>query len=197
MIGAVDAVRVGEDGAWIGENTDGQGFMQALGEAGVDVAGKRVTVLGAGGASRAICAELALAGAVAITIVNRSSARAAPLLDIINERTDCQAGYVPWEGTIAVEPSTDLLVNATSIGLFPSREKPDIDYAAITPGMVVSDVIPNPPDTPFLQAARENGARTLDGLGMLVWQGAIAFKMWTGLDAPRAAMHAALADAFS
>jgi len=196
LIGAVNTVRVGEDGAWIGENTDGQGFMQALAEAGVDVAGKRITVLGAGGASRAICVELALAGAGAITIVNRSAARAEPLVAIVNDKTDSRAEFVPWQGTIAIDPSTDILVNATSIGLFPSTEKPDIDDDTISADMLVCDVIPNPPDTPFLQMARGRGARTLDGLGMLVWQGAIAFRMWTGQDAPREAMHQALADLF-
>ena len=90
-----------------------------------------------------------------------------------------------------------MLVNATSIGLFPNiHDKPDLVYNTITAGMTVCDVIPNPPHTPFLKEAEARGAQTLDGLGMLVYQGAIAFKMWTGHDAPVAVMHQALAEAF-
>ena len=88
-------------------------------------------------------------------------------------------------------------MNATSIGLFPHVEdKPDLDYATIRPGMTVCDVIPNPPHTPFLGEARARGARILDGLGMLVYQGAIGFKLWTGLDAPVQVMRQALVEAF-
>jgi shikimate dehydrogenase len=90
------------------------------------------------------------------------------------------------------------LINATSIGLFPNiDETPDIDFDSIMPGMVVCDVIPNPPSTPFLRRAAARGATILDGLGMLVYQGAIAFKMWTGYEPSVEVMHAALAAEFS
>ena len=93
---------------------------------------------------------------------------------------------------------TDILVNATSIGLFPNvNEKPDIAYDTITKEMIVCDVIPNPPHTPFLREAESRGAKTLDGLGMLVCQGAIGFKMWTGLEAPVDVMYQALKRVFS
>jgi shikimate dehydrogenase len=102
-----------------------------------------------------------------------------------------------WTSTYAIPDGTDILVNATSIGLYPNvDELPHIDYASITPAMLVCDVIPNPPNTAFLRRAAERGAQTLDGLGMLVWQGAIAFKMWTGVDAPVDVMRAALAKEF-
>ena len=98
----------------------------------------------------------------------------------------------------AIAADTDVLVNATSIGLYPAvDELPSLDYATIRPGMVVCDVIPNPPRTRFLEAAQARGARTLDGLGMLVYQGAIALKLWTGRDAPVEVMKAALAAEFS
>jgi shikimate dehydrogenase len=95
-----------------------------------------------------------------------------------------KAEFVPWDQTYRAPAEMDILVNATSIGLFPHiNDKPDIDYTTITPKLVVCDVIPNPPHTPFLKEAEARGAKTLDGLGMLVYQGAIGFKMWTGLDA--------------
>jgi shikimate dehydrogenase len=194
LIGAVNTIRLDEKGGWIGENTDGKGFTGALAEKNVPVAGKNVTLLGAGGAARAISVELALAGVQNITIVNRSAKRAEPLAKVINDETKTKATFVPWRGTYAVDAATDILVNATSIGLFPSTDKPDIDYGGIARGMVVVDVIPNPPETPFLNEAARHGARTIDGLAMLVAQGAIAFEMWTGKPAPRDIMRKALAE---
>ena len=194
LIGAVNTIRLDEKGGWIGENTDGKGFTGALAEKNVPVAGKNVTLLGAGGAARAISVELALAGVENITIANRSAKRAEPLVKLINDQTRTRATFAPWRGTYSVDAATDILVNATSIGLFPSTDKPDIDYSAIARGMVVVDVIPNPPETPFLKEAARHGARTIDGLAMLVAQGAIAFEMWTGKPAPRDIMRKALAE---
>lgn len=194
LIGAVNTVRVDKNGDWIGENTDGKGFTSALGEKGVDVSGKRVVVLGAGGAARAICVELALSGASELTVVNRTPARAEPLAKLINDKTPAKATFVPWKGVYSIDLGTDILVNATSIGLFPSTDRPDIDYSRIRKGMVVCDVIPNPPDTHFLTEVAKHGARTIDGLAMLVAQGAIAFEMWTGKRAPRDIMRRALAE---
>jgi shikimate dehydrogenase len=196
LMGAVNTVRR-EGDRLIGENTDGKGFLRSLRhDAGVDPAGKRIVVLGAGGA-RAVTVELALAGAAHITVVNRTAERGQTLVALLNEKTPASADFVPWERTYALPSDTDVLVNATSIGLFPHvDEKPDIAYDSITDAMIVCDVIPNPPDTPLLKEAEARGARTLDGLGMLVYQGDIAFKMWTGLDAPLAVMRLALAQAF-
>jgi len=197
LMGAVNTVR--RDGKHlIGENTDGKGFLRSLREdAGVDPSGLRIVVLGAGGAARAMTVELALAGASHISIVNRSADRARPLVALLNDNTPTQATYVPWDVIFAIPSDTHVLVNTTSIGLYPNvTDKPNIDYATIKPGMVVCDVIPNPPQTPFLDEAAKRGARTLDGLGMLVNQGAIAFKMWTGHDAPVEAMRTALAAEF-
>ncbi len=197
LIGAVNTVRR-EGGKLIGENTDGKGFLRSLqSDAQVDPVGKRVVVLGAGGAARAMTVELALAGATHITVVNRSAERGQVLVDLLNERTPAIAEFVIWKNTYPIPANTDVLANATSIGLFPNiDDKPDIDYNTITANMIVCDVIPNPPQTPFLKEAAKRGAKTLDGLGMLVYQGAIAFKMWTGLDAPVEVMHQALAEAF-
>jgi shikimate dehydrogenase len=198
LIGAVNTVR--RDGAHlIGENTDGKGFLRALrDDAGRDPAGAEIVILGAGGAARAISVELALAGAATITIVNRTSARGQALVEHLNHNTNVAATFAPWLGPYVPSPEASILINATSIGLFPDVEAlPDLAYDQLRPGMLVCDVIPNPPQTRFLQQARARGAETLDGLGMLVYQGAIGFKMWTGQEAPVAVMHEALSAAFA
>jgi shikimate dehydrogenase len=198
LMGAVNTVR--RDGSkLIGENTDGKGFLRSLREdAGVNPAGQRVVVLGAGGAARAMTVELALAGAAHLTIVNRSAERGQALVKLLNEQTPVKADFVLWNQPYVIPPDTDIVANATSIGLFPHvDDQPELVYDTLTTRMIVCDVIPNPPNTPFLREAAARGAKTLDGLGMLVYQGAIGFKMWTGLDAPVAVMRQALAQAFS
>lgn len=198
LMGAVNTVRREAD-QLIGENTDGKGFIRSLRQdANVDPAGQKFVILGAGGAARAIGVEAALAGAQHITIVNRSAVRGEALTALLNEKTEAAASFVEWKTNHAIPADTDVLVNATSIGLFPNiMEKPDINFATITPEMTVCDVIPNPPQTPFLREAAACGATTLDGLGMLVYQGAIGFAMWTGVEAPVAVMHQALHAVFA
>lgn len=198
IMGAVNTVYV-QDGRLIGANTDGKGFLRALNDdAKLNPAGKRIVILGAGGAARAIAVELALAGAAGIVIVNRSEARGQKLVELLRAHTPVKASYQAWTDQLAVPAATDVLVNATSIGLYPDvGDMPSLDYATITPGMVVCDVIPNPPQTRFLDAAKARGAITLDGLGMLVYQGAIAFKLWTGEVAPVEVMKKALAAEFA
>ena len=98
-----------------------------------------------------------------------------------------------WLSGMAVPAGTDILINATSLGLYPSTNRPPVDYKSIHSSMVVVDVIPNPPTTEFLAMAESRGARTLNGLGMLVNQGAIAFELWTGAPAPTDVMHQELA----
>ena len=198
IMGAVNTVYIKGD-RLIGANTDGKGFLRALNDdAKLNPAGKKFVVLGAGGAARAITVELALAGAAEITIVNRSEARGQELVDLLLKHTKVRATYQPWIENLAIPDGADVLVNATSIGLYPDvHDMPSLNYATIRPGMVVCDVIPNPPQTRFLDAARERGAVTLDGLGMLVYQGAIAFKLWTGMDAPVDVMKKALAAEFA
>lgn len=193
IIGAVNTiVRRGE--ALIGENTDGKGFVAALRDI-VDPAGKRVVLLGAGGAARAVGVEMALAGAAEITVVNRSTGRGEEVAAIIDRQTPATGRYQPWENRYRLPQDTDIVINATSIGLFPDVEAmPDIDVDSLRAEMVVADGIPNPPLTPFLKAAQAQGCRTADGLGMLVNQGVIAIHYWTGLDADPAVMRRALID---
>ena len=196
LMGAVNVV-VRSGDRLVGENTDGKGFMTALTRGRRRrPEGKRVVVLGAGGAARAITVELALAGAERLTVVNRSPGRGRELVDLLNCRTPVKAEFAAVAGAYAVPAGTDILVNATSIGLFPNvDDRPDIAYDSIAPGMVVCDVI-HTPTTPFLEEAAAPRRADRDGLGMLVYQGAIGFKLWTGLDAPVKVMHDALARAF-
>lgn len=188
IIGAVNVV-VNQDGKLWGENTDGKGFLTSLKDAGVSPQGKTVMILGAGGAARAIAVECALAGAHKIIIANRNARRGQALVDLLKEKTPAAAEYVPWQGAIAVPGSTHILVNATSVGLFPNvDQKPEINYDTITADMVVTDVIFNDPNSLFLRAAAAHGAHTINGLGMLVNQGALNFTLWTGEEAPLAVM---------
>ncbi len=179
MMGAVNCVnRVGEK--LMGENTDGKGFVQSLRDV-TSPEGKRVVILGAGGAARAIAVELGLSGVAEITIVNRSPQRGQELVDLLNERVKVAAKFTPWSGDYTVEEGTEVVINATSIGLGNAAARVPLDYNSLQPGMVVADVIFNPPQTVFLTEAAKRGCTTLDGLGMLVNQGVIGFKIWTGI----------------
>jgi shikimate dehydrogenase len=195
IIGAVNcAVRRGD--RLVGENTDGRGFLQALTTV-IDPAGQSIVILGAGGAARAIAVETALAGAATVTIVNRGPARGEDLVRLLRAHTAASATYVRWEGTYAVPADATVVVNATSVGLYPDVDAHlDVDPASLDPSMVVCDVIPNPPRTQFLRDAERRGCRTLDGLGMLVNQGAVAIELWTGVTPDREVMRAALTDIF-
>jgi shikimate dehydrogenase len=199
LIGAVNTI-INDEGALTGENTDGQGFMIALKDAGVAAEGKSAVVLGAGGAARAICVELALAGISRLTIVNipKDGALGESLVKILKENTGAAVDYVPWADTFKIPVGTDILVNATSIGLYPNvADKPNIDYDTISKGMYVQDVIPNPAFTPFLREAEARGARWQSGMQMLVNQAALNIAMWTGLKPSKAVMLKALEKALS
>jgi shikimate dehydrogenase len=194
-IGAVNCV-VRRERGYIGENTDGQGFLTSL-RTVADPAGRALVVFGAGGAARAIAVEAALAGAASITIVNRDPHRGADLVRALNDRTPARAELVVWDHTYVVPDSADIVVNATSIGLFPDADgRLDLDPDSLRPGLVVADVIPNPPRTPLIRDAEARGCTVLDGLGMLVNQGVISVRHWTGIDADAAVMRRTVEDLF-
>lgn len=196
IIGAVNTV-VNDGGRLWGENTDGKGFLQSLTDAGTAVEGRNVMILGAGGAARAISVECALAGAKKLTIVNGSRARGEELAALLNRETPAQAEYVPWDGPCQVPQGTNILVNATSVGLYPNvNDKPNVDYDTVTGDMVVTDVVFNDPRTRFLGEAERRGAKTINGLGMLVNQGALNFTLWTGVEAPVEVMTETLRQEF-
>jgi shikimate dehydrogenase len=195
VIGAVNCV-VRRNRRLIGENTDGQGFLTAL-RTVVDPTGRSLVIFGAGGAARAIAVEAALAGAGPITIVNRDQQRGAELVALLNENTPAAAELVRWDGTYRVPETTGIVVNATSIGLFPDVDaRLDLDRDTLRPPMVVADVIPNPPSTPLLRDAGRRGCTVLDGMGMLVNQGVISIRHWIGIDADPAVMRRRLEDLF-
>lgn len=194
IMGAVNcAVRRG--GKFIGENTDGKGFLKSLMEV-VDPKGKSIVLFGAGGAARAIGVELALAGAASIAIVNRSSARGEALVKLLNGKTKAKATLVNWASTYSVPADADIVVNATSIGLEDGNAALDLDITSLNPGMVVADVIVNPPRTRLIRDAASRGCRVIDGLGMLINQGVIGVKYWTGIDADPAVMRKKLEEIF-
>jgi shikimate dehydrogenase len=195
VIGAVNCA-VARDGRLIGENTDGQGFMTAL-RTVVDPAGRSLVLFGAGGAARAIGVEAALAGAGPITVVNRDTGRGTELVDLLNERTPADAELVPWRGDYRVPEGADIVVNATSVGLYPDVDaRLDVDPGSLRAGMVVADVIPNPPRTALLAEAEARGCTVLDGLGMLVNQGVISIRHWTGVDADPEVMRRKVEELF-
>ena len=195
LMGAVNCV-VRKDGKWIGENTDGKGFVSSLKEL-TDPDGKNVVIFGAGGAARAIGVEVALAGASAITIVNRSAGRGEELTNLLDEKLPVEANFVPWDKTFVIPAGTDVLINATSIGLFPDVDaRLDFDLESLTAETVVADVIPNPPTTNLVRDARAKGCKVIDGLGMLVNQGVIGIRHWTGVDPDPSVMRAALEEVF-
>lgn len=197
LIGAVNTVK-NDGGRLIGYNTDGQGFTRALREENVPLEGAVIALLGAGGAARAIAVETALAGASRLYIINRNEERGRALADVINEKTDCEAEYIKWEGTAKIPDGIDILVNATSVGLYPDTSVPNIDMPGISKKLVVCDGVHNPPQTPFLKEAKKLGAKkTISGQGMLVYQGAIGFEIWTGEPAPVDVMMNALKKAFN
>ncbi len=195
IMGAVNCV-VRREGKYIGENTDGKGFVESLCER-TDPQGKSMVLLGAGGAARAIAVETALVGVKQITVVNRGEARGRELVQLINERTPAKAELAIWTGDYRVPAGTDLVIQATSIGLFPDvNARVPLDLNSLTPQMVVADVIPNPPRTRLVREATERGCTVIDGLGMLVNQGVISIKYWTGIDADPAVMRAEIESIF-
>ncbi len=196
LIGAVNTIRRDGD-RLIGENTDGKGFMRGLREQ-LDPKGKRVVILGAGGAARAITVELALAGASELILVNRSHERGAGLVTHLQQNVNANARLVDWTETYPIGGDVDVLVNATSIGLYPDVDAmPDVNIDAAQSDLLVCDVIPNPPNTPLIKLAQSRGMRTITGLPMLVYQGSIGFEMWTGVKPDENVMKAALEKAFA
>lgn len=190
VMGAVNCVvRRGEK--FIGENTDGKGFLKSL-ETAIDPSGKSVVLFGAGGAARAIAVELGLTGTRKITIVNRSEARGAELVTLLRDKLGLDAELAVWRGDYAVPAGTDVVINGTSIGLYAPEARLALDLGSLQPGMVVADVVFSPVRTRFLDDAAARGCRALDGLGMLVNQGIVGVQYWTGINPDAAVMRNAL-----
>jgi shikimate dehydrogenase len=192
FIGAVNTV-VNEDGKFVGYNTDGVGYVRGLKENGVDIKGKKMTLMGAGGAASAIAIQCALDGASEIHIFNRndeSYAHAVKNADLINHEIAgvCKATvhYIENEELLRASiEGSDILTNATGVGMKPLEGRSIIPEASwLRPDLVVSDVVYIPRKTKLLEMAESVGCKAINGLGMMLWQGAKAFEMWTGHDMP-------------
>ena len=190
LIGAVNTV-VNENGKLIGYNTDGTGYTSALREHGFDPKGKEVTLVGAGGAACAAAVQMALDGVKTLHIVNRKSRSADAayaLAQRINQATACRADVAFLEDaqTLAdLISGSDLLTNATPIGMAPETEASFLkDPSPLRSSLVVSDMVYNPRMTKLRRQAMEAGCKTIGGTSMLLWQGAEAFRLWTGKQMP-------------
>ena len=194
--GAVNCVVRRED-SLIGENTDGRGLLDCLREIG-DPAGWSVVLLGAGGVARAIAVELVGAGAGAITIVSRDITRGLEVRALSQDAPHppgrpVDVTAVEWAGDYQVPERCDLLVNATSVGMYPrGDERLPVVAESIPADAIVADVVANPPVTRLVNQARQRGCRVVTGADMLVAQGALSFELWTGRSADRAALRDAL-----
>ena len=190
QLGAVNCV-VRRGGQWIGENTDGPGFVAALRRrGGFEPAGRHCLVIGAGGAARAVVAGLADAGAAEVVVVNRSADRAAAAASL--------AGPLGRVGSEDDAGLCDLVVNATPLGMGAEGDRAvawPVDPGLLRPGQVVVDLVYHPRETPWLAAARDRGAYVANGLGMLVHQAALQLAGWTGMEVPVEAMWQAVAGA--
>lgn len=190
IIGAVNTV-VNDHGILTGYTTDGIGYMQAARDAGFDLTGKTMTLLGGGGAATAICVQAALDGLKEIRVFNQKDSfypRLEALLERICSRTKCKVTLDDLADKAALKASIEtshILVNGTSVGMSPNVDGCLIDdYSVFRPDLIVSDVIYNPEETKLLRLAREHGCPTFNGLYMLLYQGAEAFKIWTGQEMP-------------
>lgn len=191
LIGAVNTV-VCDDGILTGHNTDGIGFFRAAAQEGFSVPGKRITLMGMGGASTAIAVQAALDQAAALDIfvrpTSRFYSRARRIAEELNQTTNCLVRVLEHDDKKALAESlgnADLLINGTSVGMAPNTDATILtDCALLRPDLLVADVIYNPRETLFLRNAREAGCRTFNGMYMLLYQGAEAFRLWTGQEMP-------------
>lgn len=192
-IEAVNTI-VNDNGVLTGYNTDASGFLQALAERSIKLEGKRAVILGAGGAARAICFALADQGA-STKVLNRRSGmeRARELTSRVSElsRSKVRALEMNEANLRTVIEESDLLVNATSVGMSPDDGQTPVPGDLLRAGVVVFDIIYNPIQTRLLKEAEKKGAQTINGIDMLVWQGASAFELWTGAKPPVADMRKA------
>lgn len=192
LIGACNTVVITDEGKMIGNNTDGIGFVSNLREHGIDVRGKKLVVLGAGGAATAISVQTALDGAAQISIFNRQDefyANGAHTVETLRTHVpDCAASLCDLADSAALAAAVaecDILVNATKVGMKPLDDQTLIDPKLLRHDLVVTDTVYNPKETLLIQQAKAAGCKaTVGGIGMLLWQGVAAFKLFTGKDMP-------------
>lgn len=190
LTGAVNTV-INDNGVLTGHTTDGVGYMMAAKDAGFDLVGKRMTLLGAGGAATSVLVQAALDGLKEIHVFNIKDAffgRIEALADKLNAQTNCHVTVNDLADTKALNDAianSDILTNGTSVGMAPNTDRCIItDDSVFHKDLIVSDVIYNPRETLLLKKARAHGCPAFNGMYMLLYQGAEAFKLWTGHDMP-------------
>ena len=197
LMGAVNTIE-NREGQLIGHNTDGMGFIRAFQDAfGQSVEGKQALLLGAGGAARAVAIQLVSQGISEMIIANRTYAHARRLVKTITESfpgATTLAIRLQGESLAKICLRADILINATSTGLTVDSSL-NISPSVFRPSMRVCDLTYNPPHTPFLKMAAGAGCKTMNGVGMLLHQGALAFRIWLGQEAPLSVMRTALEQA--
>lgn len=197
LIGAVNTI-VNDNGILTGYNTDGMGYVRSLKEEAVpQIEGKRIAVLGAGGAARGVIYALALEKPEQISILNRTADRAAALAeDLRNYNLGDISGSGMYDAQ-AVLSDADIVINTTAAGMHPHVHDLPVDPVWIREGAAVSDLIYNPLETRLLRESRMRGCTVHGGLGMFIYQGAIAFEHWLGIPAPIDTMRRAVLDSFT
>lgn len=197
QIGAVNTV-VRQEHGLVGYNTDGIGFVESMRQlAQIDPAGLRVVMLGAGGAARAVAVALAKAGIAELKILNRTVDKAQALARDVQRITGTPTCGEIWqeENLRQALSGADVIINTSPVGMYPHHQTPSVVPAAyLQPHQLVCDLIYNPLETTLLQEARLAGCQVLPGWGMLLYQGAVAFKLWTGVEAPVEIMQKVLLD---
>lgn len=193
LIGAVNTI-VNDNGTLVGHNTDGRGFIRSLQEeTNFTASGQQVLIVGAGGAARAIAFQLALEGIEQLLITDLEFAKAESLSTEIAKNVAVDATAIKQEQIKEVMETTDLLVDATPVGMHPNEDvEPVVSTELMHGDLIVYDVVYNPRETVLLKAAEQAGAQPVSGLGMLLYQGVIAFELWTEKEAPVAVMRDAL-----
>jgi shikimate dehydrogenase len=192
LTGTVNTLHFSADGL-IGDSTDGPGFVASLAASGCGVEGRRAVLLGAGGSARAIGVALATAGAAEIVIANRTAARAQELAALLNTIRAGVAQAVPLDpAPDQALVAAELIVNTTSVGMHPNVAGEPLRLPELRAEAWVVDIIYNPRETRFLQQARRQGVETMNGVAMLVHQGALSLRRWTGCQPPIAVMQTVL-----
>jgi shikimate dehydrogenase len=193
IIGAVNYVTV-EGSRLIGHNNDGKGVVKAINKV-TPIAGKRVAMLGAGGAGRAMAVELGWAGAAHLTVIARRKEQGTEVAELVHRAAGIPTRWQEWNGDVSVPGGTEILMNATHLGCAPAVEPVPVVWETLSPGATAVDVITNPRITPFLTTARERGCAIVDGVEMLVQLAMQLFESWTAISPDEGVFQRAVAEA--
>jgi shikimate dehydrogenase len=194
-IGAANYVTI-EAGRLIGHNNDGKGVVKAITKV-TSIAGKRVAMLGAGGAGRAMAVELGWAAAAHLTVITRRKEQGTEVAELVHRAAGIPTQWQAWNGDVTVPDGTEILMNATHLGCAPAVEPVPVVWSSLAPDATVVDVITNPRITPFLATARERGCAIVDGVEMLVQLAMQLFESWTGVSPDETVFQRAVAEALA